>query len=97
LAPITSDLAPTSSSFLLYTDFRLSPALASASRCPFQLGNIVSGVFAPVLAKHTRNLSVVDILAVGVDCMQRNFEPMRKQVESAKLVIYRADERALPS
>jgi len=50
-----------------------------------------------VLAKHTRNLSVVDILAVGVDCMQRNFEPMRKQVESAKLVIYRADERALPS
>src|SRR5260370_18867931 len=55
------------------------------------------GDFAPVLAKHTRNLSVVAILAVGGDCMQRNFEPMRKQVESAKLVIYRADERALPS
>src|SRR5208282_2754737 len=64
------------------------------------LGNIVSGVFTPVLAKHTKNLSLVDILAVGVDRMQRNFDPMRKQVEAwkgtrlpdeaAKLVIYRA-------
>ena len=45
-------------------------------------------------------LSLVDILSVGVDRMQRNFEPMRKQVEAwkgtrlpdetAKLVIYRA-------
>src|SRR6266478_435648 len=43
---------------------------------------------------------LVDILSVGVDRMQRSFEPMRKQVESwkgtrlpeesAKLVIYRA-------
>ena len=58
------------------------------------------GDFTPVLAKHTKNLSLVDTLAVGVDRMQRNFEPMRKQVEawkgtrlpdeSAKLVIYRA-------
>jgi len=42
----------------------------------------------------------VDILSVGVDGIQRNFEPMRKQVEAwkgtgladetAKLVIYRA-------
>jgi len=53
-----------------------------------------------VLAKYTKNLSLVDIQAVGVDRMQRNFDPMRKQVEawkrtrlpdeSAKLVIYRA-------
>lgn len=58
------------------------------------------GDFTPVLAKHTKNLSLVDILAVGVDRMQRSFEPMRKQVEawkgtrladeSAKLVIYTA-------
>jgi hypothetical protein len=58
------------------------------------------GDFTPVLAKHTKNLSLVDILAVGVDRMQRNFEPMRKQVETwkrtrladdaAKLTIYRA-------
>jgi hypothetical protein len=59
-----------------------------------------TGAFTPVPAKHTKNLGLVDILAVGVDRMQRNFEPMRKPVEawkgarlpdeSAKLVIYRA-------
>jgi len=53
-----------------------------------------------VLAKHTKHLNLVDILSVGVDRMQRNFEPMRKQVEAwkatripneaAKLIIYRA-------
>ena len=53
-----------------------------------------------MLAKHTKHVSLVDILSVGVDRMQRNFEPMRKQVEAwkgtripdefAKLVIYRA-------
>lgn len=58
-----------------------------------------AGDFTPVLAKHSKHLNLVDILAVGVDRMQRNFEPMRKQVgvwkgsrltdESAKLVIYK--------
>jgi hypothetical protein len=58
------------------------------------------GDFTPVLAKHSKHLNLVDIISVGVDRMQRNFEPMRKQViawkgtrltdESTKLVIYRA-------
>jgi hypothetical protein len=58
------------------------------------------GDFTPVLAKHTKRVSLVDILSIGVDRMQRNFEPMRKQVETwkqarltdqaAKLIIYRA-------
>ena len=58
------------------------------------------GDFTPVLAKHTKHVSLVDILSVGVDRMQRNFGPMKKQVEAwkgtrlpgetAKLVIYRA-------
>jgi hypothetical protein len=58
------------------------------------------GDFTPVLAKHSKNFSLVDALAVGVDRMQRNFEPMRRQVEGwrqvqltdsrAKLIIYRA-------
>ncbi len=58
------------------------------------------GDFTPVLAKHTKHLSLVDVLSVGIDRIQRNFEPMKKQVEawkgtrvsdeSAKLVIYRA-------
>ena len=42
------------------------------------------GDFTPVLAKHTKNLSLVDILAVGVDRMQRDLEPMRKQIEAGK-------------
>jgi hypothetical protein len=53
-----------------------------------------------VLANHTKRVSLVDILSIGVDRMQRNFEPMRKQIdawkqscltdEAAKLIIYRA-------
>ena len=59
-----------------------------------------SGDFTPVLAKHSKTFSLIDCIAVGVDRMQRNFEPMRKQVEAwqrseltdvtAKLVIYEA-------
>jgi outer membrane murein-binding lipoprotein Lpp len=41
-------------------------------------------VFTPVLANHTKKLSLVDILAVGVDRMQRDLEPMRKQIEAGK-------------
>jgi hypothetical protein len=45
------------------------------------LGNIVSGEFTPVLAKHTKNFSIVDALAIGVDRIQRNFEPLRREGE----------------
>jgi hypothetical protein len=65
-----------------------------------ELGNIVSGAFTPVLAKHSKSFSLIDCISVGVDRMQRNFEPMRKQVEAwqkgeltdvtAKVVIYEA-------
>jgi hypothetical protein len=41
-----------------------------------------AGVFTPVLAKHSKSFSLIDCIAVGADRMQRNFEPMRKQVES---------------
>jgi hypothetical protein len=57
-------------------------------------------VFTPVLAKHSKSFSLIDCISVGVDRMQRNFEPMRKQVETwqrseltdvtAKMVIYEA-------
>ncbi len=59
-----------------------------------------SGDFTPVLAKHSKSFSLIDCIAVGVDRMQRSFEPMRKQVEAwrqfeltdvtAKVVIYEA-------
>ncbi len=58
------------------------------------------GDFSPVLAKHTKKFSLIDAVSVGVDRMQRNFEPMRLQVnvwkaslipnQLAKLIIYRA-------
>ena len=57
-------------------------------------------MFTPVLAKHSKSFSLIDCVSVGVDRMQRNFEPMRKQVEAwqkseltdvtAKVVIYEA-------
>ena len=65
-----------------------------------QFGNIVPGAFTPVLAKHSKSFWLFDRISVGVDWMQRNFDPMRKQVEAwqgseltdvtAKIVIYEA-------
>jgi Domain of unknown function (DUF932) len=59
-----------------------------------------SGDFTPVLAKHSKSFSLLDAISVGVDRMQRNFEPMRQQVEAwrqseltdvtAKIIIYQA-------
>jgi len=58
------------------------------------------GDFTPVLAKHSRSMNLIDLVSVGVDKMQRNFDPLRKQVElwqktdltndQAKLAIYNA-------
>ena len=59
-----------------------------------------SGEFQPVLAKHSKHFSLQNALSIGVDQMQRNFEPMRRQVETwresqlsdveAKMLIYQA-------
>jgi hypothetical protein len=67
------------------------------------------GEYTPVLAKHSKNFLLEDSLAVGVDRMQRNFGPLKRQVEewqatqlseaSAKLLIYQAfieDESGFP-
>ena len=58
------------------------------------------GDFTPVLAKHSKNFSLVDAVSIGVDRMQRNFEPLARHIElvrqvpitddNAKLTIYRA-------
>lgn len=65
-----------------------------------EFGKIVPDVFTPVLAKHSKSFWLIDCISVGVDRMQRNFEPMRRQVEArqtskltevtAKVVIYEA-------
>ena len=65
-----------------------------------KFGDFVTRVFTPVLAKHSKSFYLIDCISVGVDRMQRNFDPMRKQVEvwqkseltdvTAKVVIYEA-------
>jgi hypothetical protein len=72
--------------FRLYDECRLSVFMA------------ITGVFTPVLAKHSKSFLLIACISIGVDRMQRNFEPMRKQVEAwqrseltdvtAKVVIY---------
>jgi hypothetical protein len=41
-----------------------------------------TGAFQPLLAKYSKSFSLVDAISLGVDRMQRNFEPMRRQVET---------------
>ena len=58
------------------------------------------GDFTPVLAKHSKNFNLVDAVSIGVDRMQRNFEPLARHIEivrqapltdtAAKLIIYQA-------
>ena len=52
-----------------------------------------SGEFTPVLAKPTKSFNLIDTLAVGVDRIQRSFEPMRRQVEEWRQAQI-TDERA---
>lgn len=58
------------------------------------------GDFTPVLAKHSKSLNLIDLISVGVDKIQRNFEPLKIQIrdwhdyrlddKSAKEIIYDA-------
>jgi hypothetical protein len=41
-----------------------------------------SGDFQPVLAKHSRKLELIDLISVGVDKIQRNFEPLKRQIKA---------------
>jgi len=53
-----------------------------------------------ILHKHSKNLDLVELVSIGVDKIQRNFEPLRRQIEawqshaldddSAKLILYAA-------
>jgi len=94
MKPIVSRVCPSKGVSVEACSRRIDPTPSKT------LGNIDPGAFTPVLTKHTKHLSLVDILSVGVDRVQRSFEPMRKQVEdwkgtrledkTAKLVVYRA-------
>ena len=56
----------------------------------WRVGEIVPGVFTPVLAKHSKSFSLIDCISVGVDRMQRNFDPMRKLVEASQRWVFLA-------
>jgi hypothetical protein len=59
-----------------------------------------NGDYSPVLAKHSKHFSLQNALSIGVDDMQRNFQPMVESVErwkrfeltdvAARMFIYRA-------
>jgi hypothetical protein len=59
-----------------------------------------SGEYKPLLAKHSKHFDLIQGVSVGVDKIQRNFQPLAKQVEAwrtnvlddqqAKTVIYDA-------
>ncbi len=65
-----------------------------------EFADIVPSVFTPVLAKHSKSFNLIDMLSVGVDRIQRNFEPQQRQVETwrktqitddtAKVIFYSA-------
>src|SRR5207245_1083194 len=84
----------------IWKSFRTKSASRKLNLTDLKLEDIATGVFTPVLAKHSKSPSLIDSISVGVDRMQRNFEPMRKQVEAwprseltdvtAKVVIYEA-------
>jgi hypothetical protein len=65
------------------------------------------GDFSPVLSKHSKNFNLVDALSIGVDRIQRNFDPLKRTVldwqqcycddNDARLILYEAFiERRLP-
>ena len=81
--------------------WRSSRLWNECAAAPFRkYGNIVAGAFTPILAKHSKSFSLEDSISIGIDRMQRNFAPMKAQVEtwkerqlsnmSAKLIIYQA-------
>lgn len=60
----------------------------------------MSGDFKPLAAKHTRNFDLIDALSIGVDRLQRGWEPLRERINfmrektlpitTAQALIYRA-------
>ena len=75
---------------------RSSPLLGSQNSREF--GNIVPGVFTPVLAKHTKSFNLIDTLAVGFEPLQRQVELWRKtQVTDERAKLSRAQSSVVSS
>lgn len=53
------------------------------------------GDFKPVLAKHSKNFNLEDALTIGVDRIQRGWEPMRAGLERKKSCVLTDDQARL--
>lgn len=95
-----------------FTGFRFSIGIRNANDKTMRLAMTIGyrvfvcdnmafrGDFTPIFHKHTRKLELIDVVTLGVDKMQRGFEPLRRQItgwqdhslsdEQAKLIIYKA-------
>jgi hypothetical protein len=90
------------------TDVRLAIGLRNANDKSMRLGMVagyrvfvcdnmaLSGDFKPLLAKHSKNFDLTESISIGVDRIQRNFSPLKEQIEFMKAFPLRTDEaRAL--
>jgi hypothetical protein len=55
------------------------------------------GDYTPVLAKHSKHFVLAYAIDIGLGRMQRNFEPMRKQVEGRRKSQLTDDSRSCRS
>lgn len=79
-------------------DFRFSIGIRNANDKSMRLGMVAglrvfccdnmafSGDFFAIQAKHSKNLIPVDAISLGIDRIQRNFDPLTRQVEMWKAV-----------
>jgi len=77
-------------------DFRFSIGIRNANDKSMRFGMVsgmrvfvcdnmaFNGEFFAIQAKHTKNLEVMDSIALGIDRIQRNFKPLTEQVETWK-------------
>lgn len=85
-------------------EFRFSIGLRNANDKSMRLGMVsglrvfvcdnmaFSGEFFAIQAKHSKNLIPLDAIALGIDRIQRNFDPLVKQVERWKQALLSDDQ-----
>lgn len=95
-----------------YEDVRFAIGLRNANDKSMRLGMVagyrvfvcdnmaLSGDFKPLLAKHSKNFDLVESISMGVDRIQRGWQPLREAIEfkrqtvlngvEAQALIYRA-------
>lgn len=55
----------------------------------------LNGDFFPLKAKHTKNLDMVESVATGIDRIQRNWKPLREQIDFKRNTIVQPDQARL--